>query len=408
MQMLSYSAIASVTIRILTAALGLLAVKLTHSTLTPAGFETFSLVLFALAVGASAAAPINRHFWAANSIPVFIDSVLWTWLTIVVVLFCFSFVAATSGGIAFVPAVAVVAIGATYAFARTLERFVYGQVLFDVGFRQALLIPLLFAFVELIAVIVQWSFKSNSIYSRLLTPAVLFVFLFCLFKPSRFYLLKLISHGRQSLSNHLMIRNQLFSSQGVTTILYGVFTTIVIMSDRFVLGITNKGDEQFHADYLLVLSYAIAVQSLLNASLDLARKHVFQNKTWVSGAILFSRKTMLFYFGSAILLFLVFPVLQWTGAIPKSISFLLWSALITRSIAVMVIAFSCLDYVQSGKIAKAFPPLIAMIFITAVFLWLLVEKNDDALAAIFLINLAIAVSGVTYIRFNRRLIEGGQ
>ena len=320
-------------IRVATAAFGLVALRFTYSLLPPHDFATYSLILFSLAVGSSIAAPINRSFWAHNSRELYVDSILWTWLILSTVLAVLSATQAVRESSSILALCGCIAAACCYAFSKIVDRFMYGQVLLERGLSRALTISLLMAMTELLVVVFLHVVGVQSLYIRLLSPAILFLATMFLLSPYRPFLKEITLGFRRSFNNRSFISGQLFTNQGLNTIGLSVLMTIAVMIDRLAITYFPFDNEQFCADYLLILSYTIALQSLLNVSIDLARKHVFRNNAWIAGANDFSRKSILFHAVACAAAIAAFPVFQACDLIPPSVSIWLWSSLVIRSIA---------------------------------------------------------------------------
>ncbi|MGV3485677.1 MAG: hypothetical protein ACO1RT_14770 [Planctomycetaceae bacterium] len=398
---------AAIVIRIATAAMGLLALKLTHAMLMPSDFATFSLVLFSVAVGSSVASPINRHFWAHNSREMYVDAIFWTTVILSVVIALFSAAYWIYCPVTLMSLVGLVFAGVCYAFSKVIDRFTYGQVLLEGNISQALSVSLLTVGAELAAVSVMFRAGTESLILRLLCPVVLQLLLMALLPSNRALLRELTLGAKNAMTKYSIVGHRLAARQGLNTIALTVAITFAVMIDRLVIPYFPIGSRVESADYLLVLSYTIALQSLMNASIDLARKHVFRDQAWVIGAKGFAKKSILSLMGIGLVAIVVFPLLQFYGVIPETIECWLWAALIVRAVALLIVSYTCVDFVQIGQVERAFPPLLAMLAIIVVFLFLLGIGLKAVVAALWLILPTLLLCGRLCQRFFHRIPSEG-
>ncbi len=392
--------------RITTAVVGLVVMKQTYDLLSSDDFARFSLILFSIAVGSAIAAPINRFFWAHNSREVYAQSVLATWVIVFSVLLACNALNAFNypAKVLTFPIISVA--GCLYALSKVLERFTYGQILFEHNFARALLLPLAAALIELLVVSAMQMTKTSSLGLRFALPSVGFIAMMLVFSPTRVYLRTVLTQRKGAREEEGIVVREMRSTQGYSMIALTVLTTLAVMMDRMSLAYFPVRNAGFSADYLLVLSYAIAIQTLLSGSIDLARKHVYRNGDWVCGARVFTHRAFAFFTVTAIGAVAAFPGLQYFQFIPSSIDLALWAALVVRSITLLMLSFACLDYIQSGNVRKAFPPLLLMVSVVAGYLALLGNSESSTIAAIALMTMCVSVSLVLGVRFLNRMPVG--
>jgi len=231
----------------------------------------------------------------------------------------------------------------------------------------------------------------------LLATAVAFVI-----PAFRLYFLSLVGSLRRfKISISIMIE-QIFSAKGGKMLILTIATTLAIMIDRLILGYFTIRNPAVSADYLLALSYAIAIQTFLNVLIDLGRKRIYQNMAWVDGAKSFASRVFLFAIPLTLSLIVIFPALKYFAVIPISVSLYVWIVLILRSISGFIINFAFTDSIQSGRISDTFLPILILVAISLTFLFMLIVGIEDRTASIVcglpLIALSLAVAAGFYRR----------
>ena len=391
-------------IRVFTALSSLAAIKLTHLFLPPQEFRILNYILFVLAVSTSLSSPVNRLFWAENSrnnfsIAVYSTFFITFFLTVISLLSYYLI-----NKIELYWFVVFFLVTIFYLFSKILERYIYGQILFEIGFNTALAVSGMFACVELFFVIGQYYFGLSTLDTRLFGPAALFFAVLVCVPVVRVYFLYLVNDISNFKKNISLSAKQIFSTKGAKMLTLTTITTTSIMVDRLVLGYFNIGDSAASADYLLVLAYAIAIQSFLNLLIDLGRKRIYQNNAWVSGARYFVVRVLALAIFLLVALIFAFPVLQYFGIIPASVSVYVWFILVLRGISGFIIIFSFTDSIQSGRISNAFPAILVSMAISLVFLYLLIVGIDSRTVAILTGIPLIGLSLLVIWAFNRRMM----
>ena len=178
---------------------------------------------------------------------------------------------------------------------------------------------------------------------------------------------------------------------------------MAIMIDRFIIGFVPIKNSAASADYLLALSYAIAIQTFLNLLIDIGRKRIYQNMAWVNGAKRFASRVFLLATPLTLSLIVIFPALKYFSVIPTSVSIYVWIVLILRSVGGFIINFAFLDSVQSGRISDTFPPILILVAISVTFLFMLIIGIEDRTASIICGLPLIALSIFVAVGFHRRV-----
>ncbi|NVD29029.1 hypothetical protein HUO14_14105 [Parasphingorhabdus flavimaris] len=385
------------------AVFALFSIKLTYDFLSAQDFALLNYILFILAMSTALSSPINRLFWAENSrdnfvVAVYSTCTVFAFLTILL-LTAYGF-ANTLERSTFL---LVGCFSIAYGMYKVAERYIYGQIMFDRSLNAALAIPALFALLELLFVTFQYWTGLPSLSARLLGPALLAVgvaFAIPAFRPYSMSLVRSLRHYKNSIS--VMIK-QIFSPKGGKMLILTIATTLAVMIDRLILGYYPIKNPAASADYLLALSYAIAIQTFLNVLIDLGRKRIYQNMAWVGGAKSFAQRVFLLAVPLALSLILIFPALHYLVLIPASVNIYVWVVLILRAITSFIINFAFTDSIQSGRISDTFMPILILVTISLAFLFMLITGIEDRTAAIVCGVPLIALSLVVVAGFHRRV-----
>jgi hypothetical protein len=385
------------------AAAALLTLKLTYNILSPQDFACFSLVLFALALCSALSSPINRLFWADNSPAIFVQSIRATGLIVSLgfVPFLIFFGLQTAHTLAGI--VILYLCTAAYGVTRIAERYIYGQLVFDRGISPALLFSFLFVGSELIFILALYFFGSSSLVLRLAGAALVVVAIIMAVPRYRNYGVSIFAKSPQDGAASTTIFGEIMSARGAKMLSFTVITTFAIMMDRMVLSYHPLHGMDYTADYLLVLSYAIAVQTFLNILIDLGRKHIYQNGQWITGARQFAGKALLSAPAAVIALLFLFPILRLLEIIPASISLYIWAALLIRIACLFTINFVFIDSVQSGRITNAIWPMLILTVLNIGFLGMLLGGAEESAASIVFCMAAIFITAICTIGFYRRM-----
>jgi hypothetical protein len=385
------------------AAAALLTLKLTYNILSPQDFACFSLVLFALAICSALSSPINRLFWADNSPALFVQSIRATGLIAILgflplLVFFGLQTANTLAGI-----VILYICTAAYGITRIAERYIYGQLVFDRGISPALFFSFLFVGSELIFILALYFLGIGSLVLRLAGPALVVAVIIIGLPRYRNYGVSIFAKAPLDGAARPNIFREMLSARGAKMLSFTVVTTLAIMMDRMILSYLPLHGMDYTADYLLVLSYAIAVQTFLNILIDLGRKHIYQNGQWVAGGRQFASKAILSAPAAVIALLFFFPILRLLEIIPASIGLYIWAALLIRIACLFTINFVFIDSVQSGRITNAIWPMLALAALNLGFLGMLLGGAEESSASIVFCIAAIIITVLCTIGFYRRM-----
>lgn len=384
------------------AAFALFSIKLTYDLLSARDFALLNYILFILAISTALASPMNRLFWAKNSHDNFVVAV-YSSCTVFAIMTAILLTAYGFANALELPLFILIGcFSVVYGMYKITERYIYGQIIFDRSLNVALSIPALFALLELSFVAIQYYLAWSSLSARLLGPAVFSVAAVLIVPAFRPYFLSLVGNLRGFTNSISIMIEHILSATGGKMLFFTIATTIAIMIDRLILGYFPIKNYAVSADYLLALSYAIAIQTFLNLLIDLGRKRIYQNMAWVEGAKSFASRVFMLVIPLAISLILVFPVLKFFSIIPASVSIYVWSVLILRAITSFTIIFAFTDSIQSGRISNAFLPVLVLVAISLCFLCMLILGIDDRTVSIIcgipLIMLSFAVIAGFYRR----------
>ncbi len=386
-----------------TAAAALLTLKLTYNILSPQDFACFSLVLFALAICSALSSPINRLFWANNSPALFVQSIRAIALIVALGFLPFLIVFGLQTAITPSGILILYICTAAYGVTRIAERYIYGQLVFDRGINPALLFSFLFVGSELIFLLALYFLDFGSLALRFAGAALVVVAVIMAVPRYRTYGVSIFTKAPLDGSARASIFGEILSARGAKMLSFTVVTTLAIMMDRMVLSYLPLHGMAYTADYLLVLSYAIAVQTFLNILIDLGRKYIYQNGQWVAGARLFAGKALLSAPATVIALLALFPVLRLLEIIPASISLYIWAALLIRIACLFTLNFVFIDSVQSGRITNAIWPMLALAALNLGFLGMLLGGAGEGAASLIFCAAAFIITVLCTVRFYRRM-----
>ncbi|MEW4468819.1 hypothetical protein AB1K62_13410 [Parasphingorhabdus sp. JC815] len=385
------------------AAFALLSIKLTYDFLSAPDFALLNYILFILAMSTALSSPIHRVFWAENSRDIFIVAVYSTCTVSAFLTITLLSVYGMTNGLDFSIFILIGCFSLIFASFKIAERYMYGQVIFDRSLNVALAIPAAFALLELLFVTFQYFTNWPSLSARLIGPSLISVTVALIVPTSRAYLLTLLGGMHRFADSLSFMIKQIFSAKGGKMLFFTIAMTLSIMIDRLILGYVPIKNPAASADYLLALSYAIAIQTFLNIMLDLGRKKIYQNMAWVDGAKAYASRVFMLAIPLALSLVIIFPALKYFTIVPASVSIYVWAVLILRSIAGFTINFAFIDSVQSGRISDAFAPILALVFISIAFLSMLIVGVDDRTASIICGLSLVTLSFIVTVSFYRRV-----
>ncbi|WP_310467834.1 hypothetical protein [Sphingomonas sp.] len=349
-------AVALGSVRVLAMGIALIAVTLSYYVLSPADFGLFNLVAFFLALGSAIVAPLNRAFWAADSIenygPAAISSAA---VTAIVIALGLLFTG--TNGVAY-PALA--GAGILYGVTKVVERYGYGRLLVAHHTKLAILPALLFAAADAGVVAAMWMASLDSLIVRLALPAVVFLLVLSLSGLRGLLAEMLRSLGK--VGTHVsFVRRHLGSRMGLRVLALGGIAIFAGMGDRLLVVYFPLPTREVEAAYLLALSYAIAFQTLMSFLFDLSRTRVFRDGAWQPEARHFTLCTAALLAGLVAAGSAAYPLLTWSHVLPPVIGWPLWAGLLIRSAALMLVYMLNVDHFQRGDVLPlALPNLVVL------------------------------------------------
>lgn len=381
-------------------ALSLAALLLTFHVLSFADFAAFNLIIFMVALGSAVAAPLNRAFWADDTVKSFNVAVLATAAVGTTVLWLGLTVSALAGSV--VLTIPVIAAAGGYGITRTIERFGYGRLLAD-GQSSGAVVPIvIFAVADLLVALGMWFAEYENLLARMVLPPVVFLLLLG-WSSYRFLLSELAPTAEQIRRSTAFARTHLASPTGVKVIGLGILATSAAAGDRFLAAYFPLDSERFDAAYLLTVSYAIALQTLTAFLFDMARVRVFQDGAWKRGAGPFISLCVTALTCLALLVIAVHPLLIRLNLLPSEITIVLWAGLLARSEAVSLSYLLNVDRFQEGRLGPIAAANIAIcVGGTSAFL-LLGGGASQQLVGTILIATSLGTTAVLAWRFARRI-----
>lgn len=386
--------------RVAAMALTLGAVTLTFYTLSAADFTLFNLVMFFVALGSAVAAPLNRAFWAANSAERYAPALLSSAGVVVVVMGLGLAVSIPDASP--VVRLAIVVAGIIYAVTRLVERYGYGRLL-TLGEGGRSIAPIIFfAAADLTVAAVMWLAAYQSLLVRLVSPAALFLLVLSL-SSYRSLLSKLRPSRAQLRESMRFLHVQFASTSGLKVIVFGVAATAAAAVDRFLAVHFPLPAASFAAAYLLAVSYAIALQTLMGFLFDLARIHVFHDGEWKPEARQYSLLCVGTVLGVAFLAAAAYPLLVALQLLPEAVGIVLWLGVLARSAALSLVYILNVDHFQNGRFVPMIMTKVVVLLggITAFFL--LRTGHPQWIAGTMLALTGCLVTAALAFRFSRRL-----
>lgn len=381
-------------------ALSLAALLLTFRVLSPADFALFNLVMFLLAVGSAVAAPVNREFWAGDTINRFGAATLATAAVTASILSIGLAASAVAGSVA--PTIPLIAAAAGYAIARTIERFGYGRLLADGRSGGAVAPILYFAICDLLVALGMWLATFESLLARIVLPPVLFLLLLT-WSGYRFLLSEILPTAERIRRSAAFTRTHLTSPTGVKVIGLGIVATSAAAGDRLLVAYFPLRPEAFGAAYLLAVSYAIALQTLTAFLFDMARVRVFQDGAWKPGARSFISLCVAALVCLNLIAVVAHPLLVRLYLLPPEIGIVLWAGLLARSVAASLSYLLNVDQFQQGRLAPIAAANIAILGGgTTAFLLLQGGASQQIVGSVLIVT-CLGTTAVLSWRFSRRI-----
>ena len=396
--MLAISTATLGTLRALTMAIAFGVVSLSYYVLSATDFALFNLLAFFLALGSSVSGPLNRAFWARDSLqnfgPASVSAAGITGLVVIVGLLL------TGGAGPFRVVLAVA--GGAYAIAKILERYGYGRLLVAQQSARAILPSIVFAGSEAAVVAGMWVASSRSLLLRVVLPTLLF-FVTLALTSLRTILVQFWRAAKAPGASIAFAREHLISRMGARVLALGALATLAGMGERLLIRYMPLGNAKFSAAYLLVLSYSVAFQTLMSFLFDLARTNVFRDRSWQPQARRFTVLSVAVLAGIIGAAILAYPILTRLKLIPTEISQLLWAGLLMRSTALMLVLSFNVDRFQEGDLRHLALPNAIILAAAAASFYLLHHGSPQRASALILIIVCVGTTAFMGLGFFRRV-----
>jgi hypothetical protein len=384
-------------LRAASALLAVAAMKLTYENLDAKEFSLLSLILFILAISTAIASPMNRKFWAQNSKEELQNTTIATIFIFSLVFFVFIiFSEELDFDMLFICIL-------FYCSLKIIERYIYGQLIFDFDIKTALPVTCIFVTFELVFCFYQYFTGSNSLTDRIFIPTFMTIFLLISVSKYRIYVISIFKGFRNSKNIISTSVREVFSRVGLKTLMIMTLSTLATMLDRAILMTADNSKQALVADYLLTLSYTIAIQSFLNIILDVGRKQIYQHSAWLPGAKNYVLKNIAIVIALNFGLIATFSLLKFVSIIPFSISAIIWLLLLTRTAVNTIIGLTYVDSMQQGKITDMFPPILCVIALNIAFIGSLFFGGNQLTVNLMILFGLIAIGVTVTVQFVRRV-----
>ncbi|MFD2427474.1 hypothetical protein ACFSUK_03260 [Sphingobium scionense] len=371
------------------------AVLLSYHVLPATEFTELNLILFCVAAGSSLAAPINRNFWLEDPerafAPASASSMVLTWGAVLI-----GYAVPHILGYRDIGSITASFAAILYVFSKSSERFLYSLTLSRSNINQALFIMLVFSFSEILSLAFMYVMTLESVGYRLALPALIFI---CFIGFTRFR-----TSIRQTLITLRTPRNVLADiytltvrAPGPSVLLLTAAMTAAGMIDRLFVAYGNIFDARLGADYLLALSYAIALQTVLNILFDIARRHIFFQDQWQPRAKAYSTAILGMLLGTCLVAIAFYPLFTAFKIIPSTIAWITWAAMALRSTALLAGYICFVDMFQKGNTMPALTvaiSILASVILFFVFLGTgvsLVVSSSVMAAALLVVLLTLCI-----------------
>jgi hypothetical protein len=384
-------------LRSASALLAVAAMKLTYENLNAKDFSVLSLILFVLAISTAIASPLNRQFWAHNSKVEFQSTTIATILIFILVYFGFSiFFEQLHFNRLYILFI-------LYCSLKIIERYIYGQLIFDYDIKTALPVTCIFVTFESIFCVYQYLSGSNNLAHRILIPTAMTAVVLFSASKYRIYMISIFLGFRNSKNIVNRSVREIFSRVGLKTLMIMTLSTLATMFDRAILMMADSSKQVLVADYLLTLSYTIAIQSFLNIILDVGRKQIYQKGAWLPGAKNYVMKNIAIVVALNLALMASFPLLQLVSIIPVSISAIIWLLLLARAAVNTIIGLAYVDSIQQGRITDMVIPILCVIALNIAFVGTIFFGRDLLAVNLVILCGLMALGAVVTAQFIRRV-----
>lgn len=333
-------------------------VFLTHRGLSSAGFLVFNAVLFSMGLAAACSTPSLRALWRTGSWEVaqkaaVVNISISAVFVMGVVFINQSLIEDGSG-----PRVFIVALCAIlYCSAKAIERISFAYSFMLQEYYTAFFVVFLFVAGELFFIVITPS--PHDIGWRLAMPAVAFLSI-SIWRVRRYIKIapvETIFRSGRRLS--AFFRSEYLSWVGLLGIVYTMLFVVACMIERIYPSFVSQSElmvltNDMFKDYLLILSYGLAFQSLLAVITDWVRSRIIiEGEIQVSAPKNIISGVIIVVLTSVIACFIGYPILHMMKIIPDWVGLALWNLVVIRfSVQTLLFLFH-LDLVLSGKLARA-------------------------------------------------------
>lgn len=350
----------SIALRGIVALIGVIAMRLSFSVLSDEGFYLFSLGLFHVALAIAFCSPINRRFWAYFEPDSTWNAVIGGAVISVLVIMSAFVTAALSGFVAELWSAIILGISfSIYAASRLLERYSYGTFVISGRMAMGLMVSVAYGVMEAATLLAMLAVHSDSLLTRILAPSFAFVTgVACLGAVLRGYRRPDLPGVCKRIARALKASRQtMVSSTALWVLFINVAMTFTSMGDRLLVGYQCSLSADVACpstnSFLLLLAYAVALQSLLNVVVDWARPRIYYNDEAPPGgaqAAIGAIAAMIACGGGAIV---ASPLLEFIQILPPGFDPFLWTSLVIRSICISIVAVTQVDLVNRGHLKGA-------------------------------------------------------
>jgi hypothetical protein len=384
--------------------------KLTHHALGAADFIIFNAALFALGIASAFMAPSLRALWRTGERDVALRGAavnVLVSMTVVGVMFLANRPLFATRPLPL--ALAVCGAAAVYCGAKAVERTIYAYGFTQQDYTAGFSATFLFIAAELAVLLVAP--LSHDLGLRLVLPALLFAVVLAARTGG---ITRARLRGAWGLLRHArgFARAEFANGRGVLAIAYIAIFTVAGMIERVYPSLLPPervlGQQRTLKDYLLVLAYGVAFQSLLSIAVDWARPRVVYADRIQPTA----RRSVLVTAGLVAAAcaggcLVGYPVFHRIGMVPAWMGFGLWSLILLRFTAQIVLFLCQVDLVVFGRLARAIFPwtLIIATQVAMIRADLSAANLQRALAVVVVETSAIAL--VEAVLLFRRLRQAG-
>jgi hypothetical protein len=345
--------------------------KLTHRTLGASDFIVFNAVLFGIGLASACFSPSLRVLWRTGDPNVALQGGAANILISAVIvggMFLLNRVLFSEHSLS--GALLVTAAAVIYAGCKAVERMIYAYGFTHRRYGAAFSAAYLFVVAEL--VVSALASTPASLATRLLVPALLFLAVV----EARTALFRTVTrNGAQAVISGAarLLRTEYLSRTGILTIGYTVIFTVAGMIERVYPSLLPPGRLAGEAgvikDYLLVLAYGVAFQSLLSIAVDWARPRIMFEDRVQPRALRTTALTIGLILAACVAGCVIgYPVFRTLGMVPRWFGPALWALILVRFTAQVILFLCQVDLVLTGRLGRASIPWVVVILTEVVMI----------------------------------------